>query len=176
MAIATTLAALYEHNLWANRMIVEECAKMTDEQLDATAPGVYGTIRDTLKHIFGAEERYVAQLRNLPRPATSREREPFTGFDDLKSACESSGQALIGVANEASPDDILRGTMRDGARFEMPVIVALIQAINHGTEHRAHINTMRVYLGLEPVGVDGWAYADAHKMIQLTPPPAEANV
>jgi uncharacterized damage-inducible protein DinB len=106
----------------------------------------------------------------------SREREPFTGFDDLKRACESSGQALIEVAHEARPDDILRGTQRDGTRFEMPTIVALIQAINHGTEHRSHINTVRTYLGLEPIEVDGWAYADAHEMIKTAPPTAEANV
>ncbi len=104
MSSSTTLAALFEHNLWANRIILEECAKLSDEQLDATMPGIYGSIRDTLKHIFGAEERYVTRLRNLPRAALSREREPFTGFDDLRSAGESSGQALIEIAESAKPE------------------------------------------------------------------------
>ena len=171
MGISTTLAALYEHNLWANRIVVEECAKMSDEQLDSTMPGIYGSIRDTLKHIFGAEERYVARLRNEPRPALSREREAFTGFDDLRSACDSSGQALVEIAEQATTDDILRGIQRDGKHYEMPATVVLIQAINHATEHRSQINTMRTHLGLEPLDLDGWAYGSAHGQISLQPAP-----
>jgi uncharacterized damage-inducible protein DinB len=170
----STLAALFEHNLWANRIVVEECAKLRDEQLDATMPGVYGSIRDTLVHIFGAEERYVTRLRNLPRPALSREREPFTGFHDLRSTCERSGQALIEIAERAKPDDVLRGAQQDGKLYEMAATVVLIQAINHATEHRSQINTMRTHLGVEPLDLDGWAYGNAHGQISVSEPPTPA--
>jgi uncharacterized damage-inducible protein DinB len=168
----TTLAALFEHNLWANRIVVEECAKMSDEQLDATMPGVYGSIRKTLVHIFGAEERYVGMLTNQPPLPLLRENEPFPGFDELRKLCATGGQGLVEISEQAKPDDMLRGTRRNGARYEIAGTVLLTQAINHATEHRSQINTMRTHLGLEPLDLDGWAYGDAHGQITMGEPPS----
>ena len=47
-----TLTTLFSHNLWANLRLLERCADLTSEQLDATISGTFGTIRDTLGHIF----------------------------------------------------------------------------------------------------------------------------
>ena len=52
---ADTLTTLYSHNLWANIKLFECCAGLSDEQLDSTIIGTFGTIRDTLQHIVGAE-------------------------------------------------------------------------------------------------------------------------
>ena len=60
-----------------------------------------------------------------------------------------SGEALIEIANTAQPTDILRGKNRNGEPFEMSGnVLLLIQAINHATEHRAHINLILTHLGL----------------------------
>jgi uncharacterized damage-inducible protein DinB len=34
----------------------------------------------------------------------------------------------------------------------------LIQAINHGTEHRSQVATILTQLGIQPPGMDGWTY------------------
>ncbi len=67
---------------------------------------------------------------------------------------------------------MLRGAQQDGKRYEMAATVVLIQAINHATEHRSQINTIRTHLGLEPLDLDGWAYADAHGQISIGEAPA----
>ena len=41
---ADTLTTLFNHNLWANLRLLEQCAKLTSEQLDATLSGGYGSI------------------------------------------------------------------------------------------------------------------------------------
>ena len=157
-AMTTPLAALYQHNLWANLLSLEACSKLTDVQMDATAPGTYGTIRDTWKHIAGAEGRYVNLLRGEPRGA-SLEHEPFPGFDKLRALLTQSGQALVEIAERARPGEVLHGTNRDGVPFEIPASIILIQAINHATEHRAHINVILTTLGAEAPDLDGWAYS-----------------
>ena len=40
----------------------------------------------------------------------------------------------------------------------MPVSLFLIQAINHGTEHRSQIATILTQIGVEPPEMDGWTY------------------
>jgi uncharacterized damage-inducible protein DinB len=40
----------------------------------------------------------------------------------------------------------------------MPVGLFLLQAINHGTEHRSQIATTLTQLGVEPPEMDGWGY------------------
>jgi uncharacterized damage-inducible protein DinB len=174
MAVATALAALFEHNLWANLLVLDKCATLNDEQLDATAPGVYGSIRSTLVHIFGAEERYITTLTNAPPVPFLREDVPFPGFDELRKVCEQSGRSLIEIADHARPDEILVGRRRNGQTYKIAATVLLTQAINHATEHRSHINTILTQLGIEPVEIDGWAYADAHNLIWMNPPPTPA--
>jgi uncharacterized damage-inducible protein DinB len=34
----------------------------------------------------------------------------------------------------------------------------LLQAVNHGTEHRSQIATILTQLGVEPPEMDGWTY------------------
>jgi uncharacterized damage-inducible protein DinB len=170
MASSTTLGALYEHNLWTNQLMLEACSKLTDEQLDATTIGTYGSIRDTLVHLVGAEERYVTMLTGQPPIPVLREHEPFPGFEELIKASKASGQSLIDIANSAVAGDMLRGKRRNGESYEIVNTVVLTQAINHATEHRVHINSVLTHLGLEPLDLDGWAYGDAHGQISQGEP------
>lgn len=169
--MSTVLAALYEHNLWANQIMLKKCAELTDEQLDSTTTGTYGTIRDTLLHLVGAEERYVTTLTGGPL-LPLREQEPFPSFEELISANAASGKSLIDIANEAVPGVTLRGKRRNGGSYEYANTVVLTQAINHATEHRAHINSVLTSLGVEPPDLDGWSYGDAYGLISITDPPA----
>ena len=76
MNTTDTLTTLFRHNRWANVRILERCAGLTNEQLDATIAGAYGSIRDTLQHIVTAERLYFSRIstgqryvaRKMPRP------------------------------------------------------------------------------------------------------------
>ena len=50
------LTTLFRHHLWANLRLLERCAELTGEHLDATLLGTFGSIRDTLQHIVLAEQ------------------------------------------------------------------------------------------------------------------------
>jgi uncharacterized damage-inducible protein DinB len=164
--LASPLVELFKHNLWANLRILDSCANLTDEQLDTLVPGTYGNIRSTLLHIFGAEERYVARLAEQPRPP-AREDEDFPGFDDLRAWATRSGEALIQLAGQGVPQEVLRGNLGDGRPFEIASAIMFTQAINHATEHRAHINTVLTHLGVEPCEIDAWAYGEANGQVKL---------
>jgi uncharacterized damage-inducible protein DinB len=154
--MSTILSELFRHNLWANLTLLDACAPLTDAQLDATVPGTYSTIRDTLKHLAGAEHRYVALLTDS-KPTRSIEREEWPGIDGLREALTQTGQALTEIAEREQPGRILRG-MRGDEPYEMPAWLPLTQAINHATDHRSHVCTILTQQGIEPPGIDAWHY------------------
>lgn len=151
------LVHMYRHNRWANLRLLDFCAGLPDERLDASAPGLYGRARDTLTHLLAAEGRYVALLTGEMRAVMLSERDAFPGLPALRGHAERTGEALIAIAGESRPDQILRG-VRGGERYEMPVSVPLLQAINHATEHRAHVVTSLSGQGVEVPAIDAWAF------------------
>lgn len=153
--MATILTRLFEHNRWANLRVADACAGLADAQLDATVYGTAGSVRDTLMHIAGAEQRYLRTLSG--RQPTYGEREGWHGAGALKKALDESGRALMELAEQADPDGILTGEFR-GEPYEYPVALLYVQAINHATEHRSQIATILTQQGLGPPDMSGWAW------------------
>jgi uncharacterized damage-inducible protein DinB len=153
--MASILVELFVHNRWANLRVAEACAGLTDAQLDATVPGTAGTIRHTLMHIAGAEQRYI--LRLSERQPTYGEREGWPGAEQLERTLDESGRLLIDLAERADPDGVLRGEYQ-GQPYTMSAALLYVQAINHATEHRSHIATILTQQGVEPPDVSGWAW------------------
>ena len=66
--MATYLSRLADYNNWANHGLLEFLGKQPPETLDATATGVYGTIRETFEQ--RSEERRVG--KECVQPCRSR--------------------------------------------------------------------------------------------------------
>jgi uncharacterized damage-inducible protein DinB len=66
------LVELFRHKTWATLLLIEVWQALHEEMLDATTPGTYGTIRDTLRHMVGSDESYLAtvtgELPDRPLP------------------------------------------------------------------------------------------------------------
>src|SRR4051794_24110226 len=96
----SVLTKLFEHNTWANLKLLDFCEGLSDEQLDATAVGCFGTVRNTLRHIVGSEVYYV-ECVNGKLPAKPIPRDQFPGFEMLKDAVRWSGDELLQLALSA---------------------------------------------------------------------------
>lgn len=154
------LADCLRYNLWANRRLLDACAEMSDAQLDAPAlAGTFGTVRQTLLHLFTAEEGYARHYRFTGPAPTPRlaDLSTFPGFEELRRRAQSSGEKLIAVAEQGDLGQILS---LDAGTYEAAVIIVLIQAINHGIDHRSQIATLLSQQGLALPDLDGWAYND----------------
>ncbi len=152
------LADLFRHNLWANMRLLDACAPLADTHLDAAAPGTYGRVRDTLLHTFASEERYARELTKAARDDLLAEGMLFPGFAVLRERATASGEALVEIAEKLAPGQRIQGVYR-GAPYDLPATVLLTQAINHATEHRAHIVTILSARGVETPRLDAIGYA-----------------
>ena len=152
------LVEFFRHNSMMNRRLVEACRRLSPEQLGATATGTYGSIGATLVHIANAQEGYAARLLNADRPDRLAE-DPFPGFEILVERMTHGDARLEEAATLAEQDRSVQVTGDDPpGTWWMPVSLYLLQAVNHGTEHRSQVATILTQLGMEPPEMDGWTY------------------
>jgi uncharacterized damage-inducible protein DinB len=150
------LLELYRHKTWATLRLIEHCQGLDDEHLDATIPGTYGTIRDTLRHLVRSEEGYFWTL--------TRERlsEPLPDgpvpMDELAERIRRLGPRWEILAQDADLP-AREVTTRDGWR--VPGAVPMAQAIHHADDHRSHVLSILGAGGLEVPDLDVWSYAES---------------
>jgi uncharacterized damage-inducible protein DinB len=133
-----------QYNLWANLELLKACEGLSEAQLQTSAPGAFGTIRDTLMHLIGSEEYYLFLLSGQKVPA------PF-GRGDHPSVAE-----IRRYAEHVSEED-------NGQVYTYKAVVVLIEVINHGVEHRTNVTTILAQLGITTPGIDGWGYLSSHQ-------------
>ena len=158
------LLELYRHKTWATLRLIEYCQGLADEHLDATIPGTFGTIRETLRHLVGSEEGYFRLVTG------ERLSEPLPdgpiSLDELAERIRRLGPRWELLAQD--PDVPGREvTSSDGWR--MPAAVPMAQAIHHADDHRSHVLSILGARGLEvpePNGLDVWGYAEAEGLMQ----------
>ena len=154
----SVLTTLFAHNAWANLKLLDFCERLNDAQLDATAIGGFGSIRDTLHHIVGAEVSYVERV-NGKLPESRLSPDQFPGFEVLRDAVRWAGDELLQLALSARKDTIVR-QRPPRMLIEYKLASLMVQAVGHSTEHRTQIATIITQLGMEPPDMSGWNYME----------------
>ncbi len=80
-------------------------------------------------------------------------------MDELLAVLETASTELIELAGSTSQTRVVE-VMREGVPVPVPAWIILVQAIDHGREHRTHIATILTQLGIEPPDMDGWSYIE----------------
>lgn len=152
--MTTTLAAMFEHNRWANERLLEACRGLAEEQLATSVAGTYGALGETLAHIASGEVFYTQLLTRWKPSTTWQQDDPYPGVDELLEVVRETGSRLLAAAEAMPGDETIE---RDPGEL-IPSRVILVQAINHATEHRAHATTILTQLGITPPALDGWEH------------------
>ena len=154
----SVLTTLFAHNAWANLKLLDFCEHLSNQQLDATAIGGFGSIRDTLLHIVGAELSYVERVNGkLPeRPLSPGQ---FPAFEMLKDAARWASDELLLLALSARKESSVR-QRPPRQLIEYKLASLIVQAISHSTEHRTQISAIITQLGMEPPDMSGWNYME----------------
>jgi uncharacterized damage-inducible protein DinB len=169
------LLELYRHKTWATLRLIEYCQGLDDEHLDATIPGTYGTIRETLRHLVDSEEGYFSILTRQ-RFHNKAEAEAFerpdpvpdgpVPLEELAERIRRLGPRWESLARDDDAPE-REVTTTDGRR--VPAAVPMAQAIHHANDHRSHIMSILGARGLDvpdPNGLDMWGYAEATDQMQ----------
>ncbi|HMM40938.1 MAG TPA: DinB family protein [Thermomicrobiales bacterium] len=130
----------FNHNAWATDMVLNVCRELSDDQLDATATGTFGSVIETLRHIVSSEASYYRRLSGDT---------PEWYSDQLESADVGT---LAGHAADFA------GRWQ---RFrDVPAGVVLVQALHHAGEHRTQVCTTLTAIGVPPLELGVWEFAE----------------
>jgi len=158
MKVEDTLTTLCRHHLWANLQLLECCAGLNPEQLDATMVGAYGSIIDTLQHIVLSEQSYFTRIRTGKRYDRSQHPPKLT-MAEMEASLRETGKGLIEYAPKIKPEDVVEVDW-DGIPRATPKTILLSQALFHAAEHREQIKSILTQIGVEPPDLQGWEYFD----------------
>jgi uncharacterized damage-inducible protein DinB len=152
---------LARHNGWATAQLLTFCQGLDDATLDATVPGTYGTILQTLQHLIDAEASYLFRLTGA-WPTPPWRGDAAVGLDVLMvRAAELAAVFEQFLASDWDSARLGEARGDDGTVFAVPAGVFLTQIVHHANEHRAHVCTILGALGYEPPEVSSWEYSFA---------------
>lgn len=150
---------LFRQNRWANLTLIDALEPLGDRTKEMTVEGVQGSAYDTIVHVIASETSYLARIREAGEPIPwTRGEQP--GWDRLRDVAHQAGEAFIRVARALEGDPVQTGEYR-GEPFTMPTSLLLIQAYNHGVDHRSQIKTILTRYGVEPPELDAWWWHDS---------------
>lgn len=157
---ASLLDDALAHHAWATEKLIDACLALTPDQLATPAPGTYGSILETFRHLVGTDCWYLTFFRDGPR-AIAEGAEGDADLDTLKAAITANGAAWMAVlaANPDGETDMVEHG--DGWDFHSPLGFRLAQVIQHGTDHRSQVCTALTSFGVEPPDIDLWSYGEA---------------
>ncbi len=153
------LTEAFRYNKWANLRLLDVCGVLSDQQLQLTASGTYGTVAATLLHLLAAEQRYMGRLAGSKAEINERD-DPAPSLADLREHAVRSGDLLIEAATRITPDDTIEEE-RGGGRYRIHLGVVLLQAMHHGNDHRTHVCTILGEHGIPCEQMDVWEYGRA---------------
>lgn len=143
------LVELVQHKTWATLLLIESCSGLQEEALDATTPGTYGTIRDTLQHLVGADESYLATATGV-RPAHPLPTEPVS-LATLADLTRQLGPRWDAIARDP---EIASRDVTTGDGWRTPAAIPIAQAIHHAECHRGHVLSVLGAHRIEIPGLD----------------------
>jgi uncharacterized damage-inducible protein DinB len=148
--------------------LVDVCLELRPEQLETAVPGTYGSILETVRHLVGADARYLFVTSG---ERTSLIDEDHMDLPELRAAMEGNGVAWVWLLGEdLDPDAIFVRRRNDGSETHASVGIRLAQALHHGTDHRSQICTALTTLGVEPPAIDVWDFGQQDGRVVEVPP------
>ncbi|HLZ21530.1 MAG TPA: DinB family protein [Ktedonobacterales bacterium] len=150
-----TLRDMYAYNAWANAQVFAVCRDVDQARLDERAPGTFGTLTETLKHMAGVEAVY-AQMLQDKEPGAEGAQDAFFAHD-LAWFAETTARAgqvyskLLANASDAFFDEPLHVPWFD---FALTKHDGLLQVLSHSAQHRAQVFSVLGQRGVEVPNVD----------------------
>lgn len=148
---------LWAYNAWANRHILESCARLPSGLFTAPIPCSFSSLRGTLVHIYGAEFVWRQRCQQGVSPTGLPAETDFENLDMLSSVWEIEMQRmhtyLAGLDPEELDHRIVYRSTR-GISYTSPLWHIVTHLVNHGTQFRSEAGMLLTSYGASPGDMD----------------------
>ena len=151
------LREMFRYHTWATRVLIDNCAGHPASTLDEIVAGTDRSILQTLTHVLRGGHRYLELLTGEPAADPIRQDEVLP-LASLRRHLETQAERWEAVLDRFAELDVTLPADEEGPAIPQAQYLLVLQAIQHGIDHRSQICTTLSVLGLEPPIMDGWAY------------------
>jgi uncharacterized damage-inducible protein DinB len=144
-----TLRELFSYDRWANDSVLDIAAGLTDEQLDRSFDMGFGTLRETLRHIYGAGRIWHERVGGLDHAKLpqSRDLSPVGDIHTWAGRLSDARACWLESLDDAAVTRQVDFVGSDGKQHSSRLADILLQVVNHGIHHRAQVLNMFRGLG-----------------------------
>ncbi len=150
------MGVLYDYNAWANHRSMDAASKLTTEQFVKPMGSSFGSVRDTLAHIYGAEWIWLERFQGRS-PASLPDVTQFKDIASLRERWNEYEVRLLGFVRGLKQTDLDRvmeyKTLKFGV-YSNPLWESMQHLVNHGSYHRGQVTTLLRQLGAQPIATD----------------------
>jgi len=141
------LFALHDYNLYANRLMLDVAAQLSEDELVRESNPSHGSVRALLHHMVACEAFFLASCRGNTDLKFNTSELP--GLDDIRRYWDELGHEQRDYISSLDENDLARGvslSLRDRP-YHLPIWQLLIQAFVHSTHHRGELSIVLTELG-----------------------------
>jgi uncharacterized damage-inducible protein DinB len=153
---------IYDYHYWARDQQLAACATLTEEQWARPLGASFGSLRDTLKHLLGAEWAWMERFHGRS-PRSVPWFEEANTLAAIRERWQNVEADLRGYLASLQPEALaapLTYQNFKGETWTYPLWQALMHLANHGTYHRGQVTMALRQLGATPPGIDFLVYYD----------------
>lgn len=146
------LNALLDYHYWARDRVLDAAEKLAPEQFTRHVDSSFGSVRDTLAHIYGADwiwyQRWVGESpAALPAPSDVPDVALLRrAWQDL----EAGVRALVTSLGEQGISRVIEYRLMNGSASAQPFWQLVQHVVNHASYHRGQVTTQMRQVGAAP--------------------------
>ncbi len=151
------LQTLMRYKQWANELLYAAAKELSEKELIAKRPIVFGSIIRTLNHTFAMDLVWQANLQGEHHGFTTRNPDDCPSLNKLLIDQRKLDEWYVTYADTLSKpdeDQVVNLTFISGGVGSMRRRDILLHVVNHGTYHRGNVTGMMYECSLEPPTTD----------------------
>ncbi|HEX8163270.1 MAG TPA: DinB family protein [Pyrinomonadaceae bacterium] len=154
---------LFEYDEWANGLVLDAAARLSDGEFTRGLGNSFPSVRDTLVHLLHAEWVWLRRWRG-ESPRVVLDPAEFPDVASVGARLAAVARERAGLVAGLSDDDLGRVvayTNAKGEEWRYPLGRMMQHVVNHSTYHRGQIVTMLRQLGAGAPSTDLLYYDDS---------------
>jgi uncharacterized damage-inducible protein DinB len=139
------LRMLTRYRAWADQLLYQALAGVSEQDLMRSQPIIFGNLLRTLNHVNAMDQVWKAHLEGVPHGFTSRNPEDCPDFATLRASQTQIDDWYVRFAETLDPatlDETIHFTFIGGGEGAMRRGDIVLHVVNHATYHRGHVAMM----------------------------------
>ncbi|MEO8839159.1 MAG: DinB family protein [Herbaspirillum sp.] len=153
----TNVQTLTRYKAWADKLLLSTISQLSENQLVAPQPIVFGNLLRTLHHVYVIDRVWQAHLLGEAHGYTTRNPDSCLPFDTLRDNQLAIDNWYTDYADALSTDKLaetVHFTFIGGGNGSMSRNDILLHVVNHTTYHRGHVADMLYRYSISPPTTD----------------------